>query len=44
MVGKGLSGVSAVADFAGDQIHVNLNPKLDTAMKVMDKVEHPLST
>ena len=42
VVGEGLSGVSEVADFAGDQINVKLNSKLETAMEVMDKVEHPL--
>jgi hypothetical protein len=43
IVGKSLSAVSKLTDFASDKIRADLGDKLNKSMNILDKIEHPLS-
>jgi hypothetical protein len=43
-VGKALSTISQVSDFASSKIPVKLSGALEKSMNVLEKVEHPLGS
>ncbi|KAF8996161.1 hypothetical protein BDQ17DRAFT_957139 [Cyathus striatus] len=42
-ISAGLKGVGTAADVVSNAIHANLGKKLDKGMKIMDKVQNPIS-
>jgi hypothetical protein len=42
-VGTALDAESKVTGFASNAIHANLSPKLQKGMRIMNKIQHPVS-